>query len=124
MSLLGVHHVQLAIPVGGEATARSFYVDALGLVEVPKPAALAGRGGAWFRDAGSGLELHVGVDEPFTPARKAHPALVTDDLAALTARLRDAGADVASDVALDGLLRAVVHDPFGNKIELVQRTAG
>ena len=83
-----------------------------------KPEALEARGGCWFR-AGS-QELHVGVEEPFAPARKAHPGLVVDDLAALTARLRGQGIDVTPDETLPGVERAYVADPFGNRLELRQ----
>ena len=82
-----LHHVQVACPPGGEDDARRFYGEGLGLTEVEKPAELAGRGGAWFRaydDAGAvTAELHVGVEEPFAPARKAHPAFVLPSLEAL-----------------------------------------
>jgi catechol 2,3-dioxygenase-like lactoylglutathione lyase family enzyme len=112
---IGIDHVQLAIPRGGEERARAFYVDVLGLVEVPKPPALAARGGAWF-EAGD-VRLHVGVDEPFVPARKAHPALTRRDLRAF---VRDSGIEAswADDIA--GVLRCHVFDPFGNRIELVE----
>ncbi len=67
-----LHHVQVTCPPGGEDAARQFYGEALGIPEVAKPPALAGRGGCWFR--GDGVEVHVGVEEPFSPALKAHPA--------------------------------------------------
>jgi catechol 2,3-dioxygenase-like lactoylglutathione lyase family enzyme len=117
--VLGLHHVQLAIPPGGEEAARGFYGGLLGLDEVPKPAALRDRGGCWFR--GSGVELHLGVEEPFVPARKAHPALLVDDLDTLRRRLEDAGHDVATDVQLEGFRRFHAADPFGNRIELLAR---
>lgn len=86
---LGLHHVRLAIPKGIENTARAVCSGVLGLTELPKPDALAGRGGVWF---GSGtLELHLGVEDPFSPAQKAHPALIVDDLNALFASLSDSG---------------------------------
>lgn len=92
-----LHHVQVACPPGGEDEARRFYADGLGMTEVDKPADLAGRGGCWFRayaDGEVGAELHVGVEDPFAPARKAHPALVVDDLEPVAARLRQLGFDV------------------------------
>ena len=92
-AVIALHHVQVACPPGGEDAARAFYADGLGLLEVDKPAGLRGRGGVWFRaydDRGAVVaELHVGVEEPFVPARKAHPAFVVDDLDAVAARLRD-----------------------------------
>ena len=109
-----LHHVQLAIPVGGENAARAFYVDVLGLTEMDKPAALAGRGGLWLR--GGDLHLHLGVEDQFAPARKAHPALVVDDLAAAHAALP---APTAIS-ALPGSQRFYVADPFGNRIEILQ----
>ena len=111
-----LHHVQLAMPPGGEGAARAFYGGALGLPEAPKPAALAGRGGIWF-EAGT-LRLHLGVEPGFAPARKAHPALAVRDLAAARARL---AAHAPSEVeALPGLRRFHVADPFGNRIEIVE----
>ena len=123
MSVLGLDHVQLAIPPGGEARARPFYRDVLGLAELPKPAALAARGGAWF-EAGP-VQLHLGVEKDFRPARKAHPALVVRDLAAVLARAHAAGVDVREDDPDPDprRQRAFVHDPFGNRIELIEIAA-
>jgi catechol 2,3-dioxygenase-like lactoylglutathione lyase family enzyme len=120
VSVLGLDHVQLAIPPGGEAKARPFYVGVLGLTELAKPAELAPRGGAWFQ-AGT-VQLHLGVEADFRPARKAHPALVVRDLAAVLARARAAGADVRDDDPDPDprRRRAFVHDPFGNRLELVE----
>jgi catechol 2,3-dioxygenase-like lactoylglutathione lyase family enzyme len=114
---LGLHHVQLAMPAGGEGEARRFYGKVLGLEEVPKPAELASRGGCWFR--GSGVELHFGVEEGFTPARKAHPALLVDDLAAMERRLRDRGHEIVTDTELEGYRRFHTADPFGNRLEFL-----
>ncbi len=116
MSVLGFDHVQLAMPAGGEETADRFYVDLLGFAVEPKPAALAGRGGRWYRSGGA--QMHLGVEEPFTPARKAHPALLVDDLDGLTRRLAAAGVEVRADAALNRP-RVFVDDPFGNRIELI-----
>ena len=118
VGILGIDHVQVAAPAGCEAEARAFYGELLGLEELPKPEPLRARGGCWFR-AGA-HELHVGVEDPFTPARKAHPGFVTDDLAAVAGRLRAAGIDVAPDESLPGVERAYVADPFGNRLELRQ----
>jgi catechol 2,3-dioxygenase-like lactoylglutathione lyase family enzyme len=117
--ILGFHHVQVAMPAGREDDAVAFYAGVLGLEEVPKTGELAGRGGAWFR-SGS-VELHLGVEEGFVPARKAHPALLVDDLAALEERLRGAGVEPIPDVELEGHRRVYVSDPFGNRLELIER---
>jgi catechol 2,3-dioxygenase-like lactoylglutathione lyase family enzyme len=117
--VLGFHHVQLAMPAGREDEAVSFYAGVLGLDEVPKPPDLVGRGGAWFR-SGS-VELHLGVEEGFVPATKAHPALLVDDLAAMEGRLRAAGVEPVADVGLEGHRRVYVSDPFGNRLELIER---
>ena len=112
------HHVQLAMPRGREDDARAFYEGVLGLEEVPKPSQLAARGGCWFRSGD--VELHLGVEEPFAPARKAHPAIVVDDLDAIRTRLEAAGADIAEDVQLDAHRRIHTSDPFGNRLELLE----
>jgi GNAT superfamily N-acetyltransferase len=108
-------HVQVAAPAGGEDAARAFYGELLGLPELPKPERLRARGGVWF--AVGDQQLHVGIEEPFAPARKAHPALAVaraTDLRALAARLQDAGRTVAWDGP-----RFYVDDPFGNRLELL-----
>ena len=116
--ITGLHHLQLAMPPEGEGEARAFYGGLLGLIPVAKPADLAGRGGCWFT-AGD-LGVHLGVDEGFRPARKAHPAFWVEDLARLVVDLEAAGHVVAGDTALDGHDRVYVDDPFGNRLELVQ----
>ncbi len=118
--LLALHHVQLAMPEGQEAEAVAFYADILGMVQVPKPPALAGRGGVWF-EAGP-IRLHLGVETPFSPARKAHPAFQVADLDAVTAQLHAAGVETKTDQDLPGLRRIYISDPFGNRIELLQLT--
>ena len=118
VTILGIDHVQVAAPAGGEAQARAFYGGLLGLEELPKPEQLQSRGGCWFR-AGT-HELHVGVEEPFAPARKAHPGFVVDDLVALSDRLRGEGIAVTPDDTIPGVERAYVADPFGNRLELRQ----
>jgi catechol 2,3-dioxygenase-like lactoylglutathione lyase family enzyme len=118
MPIIAVDHVQLAMPAGGEPEARAFYADLQGLPETPKPPHLARRGGAWFeRD---GVKIHLGVEADFRPARKAHPALLVDGLAALVERLRAAGHAVKEDEPLEGYDRVYVADPFGNRIELME----
>ena len=116
--VVGLHHVQLAAPAGSEDALRGFYGGLLGLPEAPKPPALAARGGVWFRSAG--VELHLGVDEGFRPARKAHPGLLVDDLDALAARLEGAGVPVAWDGDFPGHRRCYVADPVGNRLELLE----
>jgi catechol 2,3-dioxygenase-like lactoylglutathione lyase family enzyme len=116
--VVGIHHVQLAMPPGGEDDAESFYSGVLGLPRVAKPSALAGRGGCWFR--GSGVEVHLGVEEDFRPARKAHPALRVTGLQQLRRRLEEAGAVITEEPPLDGWTRLHTVDPFGNRIELIE----
>ena len=111
-------HVQLAIPKGSEELCRGFYCGPLGWTEIPKPRALAGRGGLWL-DAG-GAQVHLGVDPEFHPARKAHPALATDDLDVLAARLGHAGLPVEWDDAIAGRRRFYTYDPVGNRLEFIE----
>jgi len=115
MPILRLDHVQLAMPKGGEDRARAFYSGLLGIPEVPKPPALAGRGGAWFESGD--LKVHLGVDPEFRAARKAHPAFLVRGLPEIVARLRSAG--VASDDGEPGVERVYVTDPFGNRLELI-----
>ncbi len=116
-----LHHVQLAMPAGHEDDARAFWVGVLGLDEVAKPPELAARGGCWFR--GGALEVHCGVEDDFTPARKAHPGIVVDDLDAVVDRLSEAGHDVTPDDLFPGHRRVYAHDPFGNRLEFLQPLA-
>jgi len=116
---VGLDHVQLAAPPGCEEEARRFYGELLGLEELPKPAKLAARGGVWFRCGTQ--ELHVGVQRDFVPATKAHPALRTENLEALRARLAAHGVAVVDDEPLKGVRRCYVSDPFGNRLELLER---
>jgi catechol 2,3-dioxygenase-like lactoylglutathione lyase family enzyme len=105
------------MPADEEETARRFYCKALGMTEIPKPEELAKRGGGWF-ESGS-VQLHLGVEADFRPAKKAHPALRCRDYDALILRLRAAGVDVKEDSAIPGVRRCHVSDPFGNRIELI-----
>ena len=118
MAVIGVHHVQLAMPSGGEAAARRFYSELLGIPEVPKPADLAKRGGAWFETAV--VKVHLGIEADFRPAKKAHPGLLVEGLSAMIARLNDAGFTVVSGEPMEGYQHVYVHDPFGNRLELLQ----
>jgi hypothetical protein len=119
---VAIDHVQLAMPPGGEAAARRFYGELLELGELPKPPHLAGRGGCWF-ESGS-VKIHVGVDQDFRPAVKAHPALVIADLADLVATMTAAGVAIADDEPVDGRARVFATDPFGNRLELVAEATG
>ena len=116
----GIEHVQLTIPAGGDDRVRAFYCDVLGLTETPKPAALVARGGLWLRCGAQGV--HFGVETPFTPQRKGHPALLVDDLAALRQRLISAGIAIQEDTPIPGVDRLFVFDPFGNRLELMERS--
>ncbi|SOD63470.1 hypothetical protein SAMN06297387_11117 [Streptomyces zhaozhouensis] len=116
--IVGPHHVQLAVPAGSEPELRAFYGGVLGMTELPKPPALAARGGCWFR-AGA-FELHLGVEEGFRPAAKAHPGVLVSDLDALAARLGAAGVALRRDEALPGYRRFHTHDPVGNRLEFLQ----
>ena len=115
--IAGLDHVQLACPPGGEDQARAFYGGLLGLPEIEKPEPLRARGGVWFECGAH--QLHVGVEDDFRPARKAHPALRVDDLDALAARLAAAGRRVDWDDALPGVRRFYTADPWGNRVELL-----
>lgn len=115
--LVAVDHVQLAAPPGSEDLLRAFYVDVLGMTEIPKPPLLAARGGCWFR-AGA-VELHLGIEEDFRPARKAHPGLRVTDITACAARLEARGAPVRWDSAVPGRRRFHSSDPVGNRLEFL-----
>lgn len=117
--VIGLDHVQFAIPHGSENEARLFYGGLLGLEELPKPAHLAVNGGCWFR--GGAANIHLGVEQGFQPARKAHAALLVDDLDALVLRLQASGFDFKPGKPIDGYKRGDIRDPFGNRIELMER---
>jgi catechol 2,3-dioxygenase-like lactoylglutathione lyase family enzyme len=127
-----LHHVQVGSPAGGEDDGRRFYRDGLGLAEVEKPAALAGRGGAWFRSEG-GAEIHLGVEVDHRPLERAHPALAVDstaELEAVAGRLQSLGYVVDWSQRLNavtpsgGFERFHTHDPFGNRVEVVHEVTG
>lgn len=113
-----IHHVQLACPAGSEDALRAFYAGVLGLAEIEKPPVLAARGGCWFR--GHGIELHLGVEADFRPARKAHPGLLVPDLDAWAERLAAAGYPVTYDDGFPGLRRFYSADPNGNRLEFLE----
>ena len=118
MTLETIDHAQVAIPRGGEERARAFYDQLLGLPEQPKPPELAKRGGCWFES--DAVKVHLGVEEPFQAARKAHVAFKVDDVASLAARARDAGFEVVEDRDLPDHERVFVFDPFGNRLEFLR----
>ena len=118
MKIIGIDHIQIAIPRGVEDQARAFYADLLGLEEIPKPPEIAGRGGVWFK-CGS-RQLHLGVEDDFRPARKAHPGLQVEDIDSLIDSLRRAGYEVQHGGNLPEIRRIFVSDPFGNRIELLE----
>jgi catechol 2,3-dioxygenase-like lactoylglutathione lyase family enzyme len=117
VEIVGLDHVQLAAPPGCEEAARAFFGALLGLEEVEKPEPLRARGGVWF--ALGAQQLHVGIEEPHAPARKAHPALAVRDLDAAAARLEAAGREASWDRSLPGVRRFYTADPWGNRIELI-----
>lgn len=111
--------MQLAMPPGHETSARQFYANVLGMSEIDKPPALAARGGAWF--SAGGVELHLGVEDEFRPVRKGHPGVLVDDLDELIVRLAASGQSVRWDAAFPGFRRVYAHDPFGNRLEFLER---
>ncbi|MFJ8136876.1 VOC family protein [Streptomyces sp. NPDC096013] len=116
--LAAVDHVQLAAPPGSEDALRRYYVDVLGMAEEPKPPVLAARGGCWF-GAGA-VRLHLGIEDDFRPARKAHPGLLVTGIEAYAARLKSLGASVTWDDALPGHRRFYSEDPVGNRLEFLE----
>lgn len=119
MKLLGIDHIQLAIPAEGEEAGRRFYGALLGLTEVPKPDALKDRGGLWFEQGG--LKVHLGVDADFSPAKKAHPGFLVDDLDALVSTLQANSLLFSEAEPVSGMKRIFTSDPFGNRLEFLQR---
>ncbi|MFF1353943.1 VOC family protein [Streptomyces sp. NPDC058297] len=119
--LRALDHVQLAAPAGSEDVLRRFYGDVLGMTEMPKPPALAARGGCWFQ-AGA-VQLHLGIEEDFRPAKKAHPGLRVRDIEAYAARLEAHGAIVTWDCDLPGHRRFYSEDPVGNRLEFLEPVA-
>ncbi len=116
--ITAVDHVQLAAPPGSEDLLRTYYRDVLGLTEIPKPPALAARGGCWF---GTGdVQIHLGIEADFTPAKKAHPGLRVTGIHAYAERLRQQGAPVTWDDNLPGHHRFYSQDPVGNRLEFLQ----
>ncbi|WP_328926080.1 glyoxalase [Streptomyces sp. NBC_00190] len=116
--LTAVDHVQLAAPPGSEGRLRAYYTEVLGMNEIPKPAVLAARGGCWF--AAGPVQLHLGVEEDFRAARKAHPGLRVTGIVAYASRLRERGATVVWDDNLPGHRRFYSEDPVGNRLEFLE----
>lgn len=122
MQILGIDHIQIAMPVGGEAEARNFYGNLLGLTEIAKPEPLAARGGCWFE--GPNLQLHLGVQPDFVAASKAHPCLVVSELDGCRKKLEAAGISIIGDNTLPNVKRFYASDPFGNRLEFIQNGDG
>ncbi len=118
-SYYGIDHVQIAAPEGGEEKARDFFNGVLGMEEIPKPENLRKRGGVWFRCGAH--QIHIGIDSDFRPSRKGHPAIHVKNLDALRERITSKGIEVKEDEVLPGAKRFYVDDPFGNRIELLER---
>lgn len=118
MAVRGIDHILLAMPAGREDEARAFYLGILGLTEKKKPSQLDDRGGCWFENGP--LQVHLGVESNFIPAKKAHPAFIVDDLAGMITKANAAGYTVTEDVPVEGCDRRHIYDPFGNRIELIE----
>lgn len=117
-----IDHVQLAMPPGREADAVGFFAELVGMTEIVKPEPLRARGGCWF--ACGAVQLHLGVEDPFTPQRQAHPAFAVDELDGLADRLTTNGHAVRWDQAVPGRRRFYTDDPFGNRIEFIRNGDG
>ena len=118
MKIVGLDHIQLAMPPERESEARAYYEGLLGIPEKPKPPHLAVRGGCWFEHGA--IKIHLGVERDFRAARKAHPALLVDDQRTLRERLVAAGHEVYDDEPLAGYDRFYASDPFGNRLEFME----
>ncbi|EST36583.1 VOC family protein [Streptomyces roseochromogenus] len=118
--LAALDHVQLAAPPASEETLRAFYTGPLGMTEIPKPPVLGARGGCWFATPDGTVQLHLGIEDPFRPAQKAHPGLRVTDIDALAGRLAAHGAPVVWDDHLPGHRRFYSADPVGNRLEFLQ----
>lgn len=121
MPILDLDHVQVAIPVGGESRARAFYSGILGFTEVEKPPQMAERKSIWF--VAGAVNLHLGIEPDFIPARRAHPAFVVADLDEILAACDRAGITAKPDTSFNNFRRVHVFDPFGNRLELMEPTA-
>ncbi len=117
-SWIGLDHIQIAIPVGSEEVAKAFYDDVIGMNEMPKPESLKGRGGCWFHCGQH--EIHLGVEDPFTPAKKAHPGIIVKNLEALKSKLQKLNLELFEAEPIEGRSRFHVLDPFGNRLEFLE----
>ncbi|BAU83821.1 glyoxalase [Streptomyces laurentii] len=118
--LVALDHVQLAAPAGSEPRLRAYYEGVLGMTEIPKPPVLAARGGCWFAAADGAVQVHVGVEADFRPARKAHPGLRVSGIDAFAARVAAHGGAVVWDDHLPGHRRFYSEDPVGNRLEFLE----
>lgn len=118
MLIKRIDHIQLAAPIGGEDKARTFFQDVLSLQEVEKPLELKKNGGVWFSNGH--IHIHVGIEEPFLPAKKAHPAFEVSDIEALASQITEKGVSIQHDDRLPGAKRFYVSDPFGNRLEFLE----
>jgi len=116
--LTGIDHIQIAAPPGSEDAARLFYGELLGMGEIPKPENLKGRGGCWFI-CGS-QEVHIGMQQDFMAAKKAHPGFTVNALEQLKSRLEEAGYTISEELPIAGRSRFFTHDPFGNRVEFLE----
>ena len=116
--IIGIDHIQLAAPIGSEEEARKFYSELLGMNELPKPDELKSRGGCWFQ-CGS-QEVHIGIQDDFTPAKKAHPAFTVKNLELLKSRLIEFGYVINEETPIEGRSRFFTDDPFNNRIEFIE----
>lgn len=117
-SFLKIDHIQLAAPAGSEDKARHFFSTILGLAEIEKPSALKKRGGVWFQLSGQ-QQLHIGIEEPFSPAKKAHPAFTVKNLSSLKDHLQNKHVPYKEDTLIPDVNRIYIEDPFGNRIEII-----
>ncbi|TMU87670.1 glyoxalase [Bacillus sp. BHET2] len=113
-----IDHIQIAAPKGCEQEAKKFYGDIIGLKEIPKPSNLQGRGGCWFQYGKQ--EIHIGVQDDFVPATKAHPGLLVSNLSSLMRTMKEKGIEIKEDTPIKGRARFFVSDPFGNRIEFLE----
>ena len=117
--ITAVDHVQLAAPPGSEDRLRAYYAGVLQMAEIPKPPVLAARGGCWFQ--AGGVQLHLGIEADFRPAKKAHPGLRVTGIERYAARLQAHGAQVEWDENLPGHRRFYSEDPVGNRLEFLEQ---
>jgi catechol 2,3-dioxygenase-like lactoylglutathione lyase family enzyme len=120
MPILNIEHVQITIPIASESRARAFYSGILGFTEIEKPPEMAERRSIWF--VAGRANLHLGIEQDFIAAKRAHPAFVVEDLDTILAACDRAGITIKPDTSFDGFRRVHVFDPFGNRLELMERT--